>query len=307
MKTLVTGATGFIGSNLVKFLMQRGDEVIAVGTSKEPQLTRFGIDLVDKPFFDLEDRILSGVEILFHQAAIADTRVNDEKYMNFINVQSSIKLFEQAVRLGCKNIVYASSTAIYGNSPAPYIEGKGELPLNVYGQSKLLLDGEVRKFAEKNPDIKIVGLRYCNVFGPGENHKGGMANMVYQLAQQMKKGNPKIFKWGEQKRDYVYVKDVVQANILASEAKESCIVNCGSGKPITFNEIIKELENVLGVQRETIYVDNPYKGYQNHTECDMTLAREKIGFSPKYSFKEAVREYFESGHLLIPPQKGIYP
>jgi len=122
--------------------------------------------------------------------------------------------------------------------------------------------------------------------------------MILQLAQQMRKGNPTLFKHGEQKRDFVYVKDVVAANLLAAKATESCIINCGSGRATSFNDIVAILNNVLATSRKPEYIDNPYKEfYQNFTECDMTKAKEKIGFVPEYSIEQGIKDYFESGML----------
>jgi ADP-L-glycero-D-manno-heptose 6-epimerase len=115
----------------------------------------------------------------------------------------------------------------------------------------------------------------------------------------MQKASPKLFKFGDQKRDYIYVKDVVKANILASKAKESCIVNCGSGTATSFNKIVEQLNFILGMNRNPEYIENPFQGaYQNHTECDMSLAKEKIGFVPGYSFEKGLKDYYDSGFLV---------
>jgi ADP-L-glycero-D-manno-heptose 6-epimerase len=120
--------------------------------------------------------------------------------------------------------------------------------------------------------------------------------MVWQLSEQIKNGNPKIFKDGEQKRDYIYVKDVVRANLIALNKKQSGIYNCGSGLVTTFNELVKILCDVLGEKRETEYIDNPYiKFYQDHTECDMNLSREKLGFMPEFDIKKGIADYFQNG------------
>jgi ADP-L-glycero-D-manno-heptose 6-epimerase len=162
-----------------------------------------------------------------------------------------------------------------------------------------LLDDFAMDFAAMHPDVTVVGLRYCNVYGPGESHKGPRATMIYQLAQQMRHGNPRLFKYGEQQRDYVYVKDGVHANMLAASATTSCIVNCGSGKATTFNRLVEILNEVLSYQRKPEYIDNPYaENYQNYTECDMTLAEKQIGFIPQYTIEDGIRDYFES-RLLV--------
>jgi len=119
--------------------------------------------------------------------------------------------------------------------------------------------------------------------------------MIWQLANQMKDyQRPRIFKWGEQKRDQVYVKDVVQANLLALKAKRNAIVNIGSGQATTFNEIIRVLNKVLGTELEPEYIDNPYVGfYQDYTQADLTLAQKIIGYLPQWGFEEAVKDYMK--------------
>ena len=157
------------------------------------------------------------------------------------------------------------------------------------------------ELAKEHPDVKIVGLRYCNVYGPRENHKGHMANMTYRLAQQMLIGRPRIFKDGEQKRDQIYVKDLFRANLNAIQAKQSCVVNCGTGKPISFNEMISVLNKVLEMNKEPEYIDNPNpEYYQTHIECNMNKAKKMIGFIPKFSCRERVEDYYKRGWLTKP-------
>jgi len=295
MKTLVTGGTGFIGSNLANKLLADGHEVFVTGLEQNPnpKFINLGGD-----FHDLDWGKLGRLDVLFHQAAINDTTLKNRTEMFRINVDWPKELFKQVVQKGCRHIVYASSTAVYGNVPPPYREDGPTEALNVYAESKLDFDDFVVEFAKKNPTVVIVGLRYCNVYGPGENKKGKRATMIYQLAQQMFKGNPRIFKYGEQKRDYIYIKDVILANLLASKAQESCIVNCGFGEAVSFNRLVEILNSVLGTNRNSEYFDNPHEGsYQNFTECDMTYAKEKIGFVPKFDIEKGITDYFKSGFL----------
>src|SRR3989344_3186169 len=194
MRILVTGASGFVGSNIARALCADGHEVFATGTGGEqkvpPSATLFpSIAAIDW-------RKIGTLDALVHEAAITDTSVHDRAEMLRVNVKTSKTLFEQARGHGASRIVYASSTA-------------------VYGESKVLLDEYAMTFAAAQPRIRVVGLRYCNVYGPGESHKGPMASMVYRLAGQMQKGNPRLFKWGEQAREYIYIDDVVRANVLA--------------------------------------------------------------------------------------------
>lgn len=289
----MTGGTGFVGSNITKKLLLLGYEVLVTGTEGEQSVPP-GAKLVALEAFEKDASALGKLDAVFHQAANNDTTSLDRGEMMHANVDLSLLIFNRARDAGCKRIVYASSTAIYGNGKTPYREDQELQPLNPYAESKISMEEKAAEFARAYPDMTLVGLRYCNVYGPGEAHKGKRASMIYQLAQQMKKGNPRIFKDGEQKRDYIYVKDVVTANLLGLEAKESCVVNCGSGKATSFNRLIELLNETLGLNRTPEYIDNPYEGrYQSHTECDMSRAKEKIGFTPAFDIKIGIADYFE--------------
>jgi len=146
--------------------------------------------------------------------------------------------------------------------------------------------------AAKSPDWIIIGLRYFNVYGPREAHKGGPASMVYHLAQQMKAGQrPRIFKHGEQKRDFVYVKDAVEGSILALEALQSGIYNLGCGQARSFNELVDILNKCLGTKLPPDYIDNPHAHYQNFTEADLDKVRSTLGYAPQFPLEEGVRDY----------------
>jgi ADP-L-glycero-D-manno-heptose 6-epimerase len=143
--------------------------------------------------------------------------------------------------------------------------------------------------------MHIVGLRYFNVFGPREAFKGRPASMIYHLARQMKDGKrPRIFKMGEQKRDHIYVKDVVNATIMAaSDSAKSGVYNVGTGIGTSFNELVRVLNEVLGTDLMPEYFDNPYddETYQSDTQADMSNAFEGLGFKAEYSIKDGVSEY----------------
>ena len=298
MKILITGGTGFVGSNIALKLMELGHEVLITGSDAEQKLPGFKGKYLQPDLIGIDWDAVGNVDAVIHEAAINDTTSLDEREMMRANVDASLALFEYAEAHGCKKIVYASSTAVYGATPAPYVEDKGLEPLNPYGLSKKVLDEKAMAFAAAHPEITVVGLRYCNVYGPRESHKGARASMIYQLAKQMAKGNPRIFKHGEQKRDYIYVKDVVEANLLALEAKESSVVNCGAGEATSFNEIVTILNKTMGLDRTPEYIENPYAArYQNFTQCDMSKAKEKISFVPKYNVQKGITDYYESGFL----------
>ena len=156
------------------------------------------------------------------------------------------------------------------------------------------MDNIARRAAAESPDWIIIGLRYFNVYGPREAHKGVPASMVYHLSRQMKAGQrPRIFKHGEQKRDFVYVKDAVKGSILALEATESGIYNLGSGQARSFNELVDVLNRCLGTNFQPDYIDNPHAHYQDFTEADLNNARSALGYAPQFSLEAGVKDYMQ--------------
>ncbi|MAF34579.1 ADP-glyceromanno-heptose 6-epimerase [Candidatus Woesearchaeota archaeon] len=298
MRVLVTGGTGFIGSNLVQELIKQGHDVLITGHDAEQKIPDFSGTVLQPSLVGIDFERLGKIDVCFHQAAINDTTLMDKEEMFRANVHSSIELFKKLIANGCTRIVYASSTAAYGDAPVPFKEDGPMRPMNPYGESKQRLEEEAMILAAQNPGVVFVGLRYCNVYGPGEDHKGPRASMIYQLAQQMKEKNPKLFKMGEQKREWVYVKDVVKANLLAAKATRNCVVNVATGTATTFNKIVEILNNAMATSRTIEYIDNPHEAYQTHTECDMGHAKEMIGFEPDFDVEAGIKDYFESGRLL---------
>ncbi|MDL1971088.1 MAG: ADP-glyceromanno-heptose 6-epimerase [Candidatus Desulfofervidaceae bacterium] len=297
MKALVTGGAGFIGSNLALILVEEGWEVVVLddfSSGDYRNLLGFKGDVIADDILNVDLNRFKDIDVFFHQAAITDTTVRDQKLMMQVNVEGFRRFLDFAVKHH-RPFIYASSAGTYGNIPAPQREDMAGAPSNIYGFSKWIDDCLAFQYM-KIADSLIVGLRYFNVFGPREDYKGKMASMIWQLANQMKAGQrPRIFKWGEQKRDQVYVKDVVRANLLALRAKRSGIVNIGSGQATSFNKIIKVLNEVLGTHYEPEYIDNPYaEFYQEYTQADLTLAQEILGYTPQWTFEDAVKDYMQT-------------
>jgi ADP-L-glycero-D-manno-heptose 6-epimerase len=220
VKVLVTGGTGFVGSNLARRLVADGHEVFITGTRTENTVE--GATLLECGFGGVDYSRLGGVEVVYHQAANNDTTCTDGDEMFHANVLGTGDLFDTMYDLGCRQFVYASSTAVYGDAPAPYLEDETTPnPLNVYAESKLRMERAVGLAFLYRRRANVVGLRYCNVYGPGECHKGNRSSMIRQLAVQiLQKKRPKLFKDGTQRRDWIYVKDVVEANLLAGKWKK---------------------------------------------------------------------------------------
>ena len=295
-KYLVTGGAGFIGSNIAKTLEAQGHEVTVLDDFSKngnfKNLLGFKGDVITA---DLNEIVFGDMYFdgIFHEAAITDTTVMDQREMMEQNVEAFKNLLAFAAENEIKKVVYASSAATYGNLPAPNKETDTPKPENVYGFSKAIMDNVARQFVEENHDMTVIGLRYFNVYGPGEYFKGKMASMVYQLYNQMKAGKrPRIFKYGEQQRDFVYVKDIVKINLCAlNNGKESGVYNAATGTPRDYNAVIACLNKEMGTNLEPEYIDNPYPFFQLKTQADMTKSTEKLGFTPDYTLEQGIADY----------------
>lgn len=285
MRILVTGGTGFVGSNLAARLVSLGHDVWATGRDGEAGAPE-GCALVG-----WEEACSMGFDACMHQAANNDTLDASWDMMDS-NVFAPARMFHRLAANGCGRFVYASSTAVYGNLPAPYREDGGTDPLNLYAKSKLAFDEFAAGFAEESGSL-VFGLRYCNVYGPGESHKGRRASMVMQLALQMMSGQrPRIFRDGGQRRDWVYVDDAVDANVACLGASEGGVFNVAGGRSVSFNDLVGVLNGALGTSLEPEYLDCGFKDrYQNDTECDIGRARERLGWSPRHTIESGSRAY----------------
>lgn len=298
-RILVTGGAGFIGSNLTLTLQERfADAEITViddfRSGDFRNLRGFRGDFVTADVSRLDwagqfgEQAFDGI---FHLASITDTTEHDQRLQAHDNIEGFRRLLAWAERSQTP-VVYASSAATYGIASGVNREDQPPAPANIYAFSKVQLDNLARRCARKHPSWRIVGLRYFNVYGPREPHKKAAASMIYQLYLQMKAGKrPRVFRAGEHKRDFVYVKDVVALTISAMSAPRSDIFNCGSGQPFSFNEVIATLNRCLGTALEPEFFENPYAFYQPHTEADMSKARTELGFTPAYGPDRGIADY----------------
>jgi ADP-L-glycero-D-manno-heptose 6-epimerase len=305
---IVTGGAGFVGSNLTLALQERFPDghltVIDDFRSGDfKNLEGFRGDFVAQNLATLDWREQFGDEkfdAIFHLASITDTTNHDQLQQVHDNVESFRRLLKFA-RPTKTRLIYASSASTYGPATEASVEENGAAPANIYAFSKTVMDNIAVRAARESPDWIIIGLRYFNVYGPREAHKGVPASMVYHLVQQMKAGQrPRIFKQGEQKRDFVYVKDVVDGSILALEAAESGIYNLGCGQARSFNELVDVLNKCLGTKLQPDYIDNPHAHYQNFTEADLSKVRENLGYQPQFPLEAGVRDYMK---WLYPEEK----
>lgn len=298
---IITGGAGFIGSNLTLALQEKFPEarltVIDDFRSGDfKNLAGYRGDFVGQNLATLnwrEQFADDTFDAIFHLASITDTTNHDQFEQVHDNVESFRRILNFA-RATKTRIIYASSAATYGPATEASVESNGPAPANVYAFSKVIMDNIARRAAAESPDWPIVGLRYFNVYGPREAHKGVPASMVYHLSRQMKAGQrPRIFKHGEQKRDFVYVKDVVEGSIRALDAQASGIYNLGSGQARSFNELVDVLNKCLGTNFQPDYIDNPHAHYQNFTQADLMNACNALGYKPQFPLEEGVRDYMQ--------------
>lgn len=303
---VVTGAAGFIGSNLVKALNDMGrNDIIAVddltdGTKMFNLADCEIADYLDKDQF--LEQIIAGefdgkIEVIFHQGACSSTTEWDGKFMMSNNYEYSKTLLQFCDRTKCQYI-YASSASVYGGSEK-FIEQRDlEKPLNVYAYSKFLFDQYVR---QQKPNCQVAGLRYFNVYGPREQHKGGMASVAFHFNNQLNaNGICRLFEGvdgyenGQQLRDFVYVEDVVKVNLwLWQNPEVSGIFNCGTGQAQSFNDVANAVIAHHGKGAvEYIPFPNKLKGaYQSYTQADLTKLR-AAGYTAEFkTVEQAVPEY----------------
>src|SRR5262245_27938595 len=255
-KFIIIGGAGFIGSNLTLALQEKfpDAQLTVIDDFRSGDFKNLGGyrgDLVAENLATLDwrekfgDPAVPGFDAIFHLASITDTTLRDQFVQVHDNVESFRRLLNFA-RPTTTRIIYASSAAIYGPTTEASTESNGAAPANVYAFSKVIMDNIARHAAAESPDWIIVGLRYFNVYGPREAHKGVPASMIYHLAQQIKAGKqPRIFKHGEQKRDFVYVKDAVEGTICGIDAKTRGIYNVSTGKARFFNELVEDVNKCL--------------------------------------------------------------
>ena len=328
MYTVVTGAAGFIGSNLVKALNARGEsEILAVDNLSRADKFRNLVDCEIADYLDKEEfavRLADGdfdddIAAILHQGACSDTTETDGRYMMRNNYRYSVALVDW-----CQDndvpFIYASSASVYGSGTVFRESREFEAPLNVYGYSKFLFDQYVRRMWNERTG-QVVGFRYFNVYGPREQHKGRMASVAFHFFNQYRaEGKVKLFEGcdgygnGEQRRDFVSVEDVVRVNLhFLDHPEQSGIFNLGTGASQTFNDVAVATVNACrkakgeppstldqlreqGVIEYTAFPEALRGKYQSFTQADVATLRNAGYDAPFLTVEQGVARYVE--HLL---------
>ena len=292
MKYAVTGGAGFIGSHLVKNLVEHGDEIIVIdnlNTGKKKNIEKFSekIDFfeVDIRDFNAIEDILKNVDGIFHEAALASVqdsfRIPDEFFD--VNVKGTENIFKIGKKLGIK-VVYASSSSVYGNPiQVPIKESDDKNPFNPYAKTKLEDDELAEKYARNG--LKVIGLRYFNVFGPGQSKE--YAGVIKLFLERIQQGLPPLINGdGLQVRDFVYVNDVVNANILAMESNiDSEFFNIGTNSVVSVLDLANMIIKFSGLKLKPIHRP-PVPGDVKVTQADITKVKTMLKWRPTTSIQD---------------------
>ncbi len=312
MKYLITGGAGFIGSNLVEELLRRGHEVRVLDNfstgnraNLEPFKDRIEIFEGDLRSYHIVRQAVEGVDFILHQGALPSVprSIQDPITSNEVNVTGTLNILDAAVAAGVKRVVFASSSSIYGDSPTlPKREDMIPNPLSPYAVSKLAGEKYCQVFA-RIYGLHTVALRYFNVFGPRQNPDSQYSAVIPKFIKAiLTDQQPVIYGDGEQSRDFTYIANVVEANILATEVDSPAgeVYNCAVHQRITLNELVTTINRIVGKNIPPVYAD-PRPGDVKHSFADISKIQQQMGYQPKIKFEEGLRltiEWFRKHYGL---------
>ena len=305
-KVLVTGGAGFIGSHLVRALLERGDDVRVLdnfSTGGRANLAGLDVEVVEGELRSYErvHNAVRGSEVVFHLGALGSVprSVQDPLTSSAVNVEGTLNVLLAARDEGVRRVVFASSSSIYGNQPElPLHESMAPDPISPYGVAKLAAERYCVSFSRVYHSFETVVLRYFNVFGPRQDPSSQYAAVVPLFVTAIAAGEPvTVFDDGGQSRDFTYVDNVVAANLRAAEAAgaNGRIFNVSAGRPTSVNELADTIGRLLGRDVERRYAP-PRPGDLRDSWADVTEARGVLGFEPSASLEDGLRRTIE--HLV---------
>ena len=298
---LVTGGAGFIGSHIVDALLARGARVrvvdnLSTGHLRNLEAVKGKIEFIEGDLADesVARRAVDDVELVFHEAALPSVprSVSNPRETHLASVEATFNLLLAAKEKGVRRVVYAASSSAYGDQPTlPKIESMRPEPLSPYAAAKLVGEYYCQVFT-RSYGLETVCLRYFNVFGPRQDPGSPYSGVISQFVDRLRKGQrPIIYGDGEQTRDFTYVSNAVEANMLAAESDRGIgeVINIANGEKVSINELFKLVRQILG--RDDIEPDyQPARtGDILHSLADVTSARENLGFEPRIRLEEGLR------------------
>lgn len=292
MSILVTGGAGFIGSNLVEELLDSHEEVIILDNMDTGSMGNLdGLDgslsVMKANSHDIPNLSLN-IEAIYHLGIPSlSPMYKRNPFLVGDAINGAIAVFELAKRCQAR-VVYASSSSLYSGIEPPHQEDQKILVTDYYTEARLAIE-RIAELYRTLFDVRSVGLRFFSVYGPKENAKKQYANMVTQFLWEMMKGNaPMIYGDGTQTRDFVYVKDIVRALRLAMDSDYHGILNAGTGRAYSFNQVIDILNQKLGSDIKPGYVNNPIKNYVRHTQAETTKSKAVLGFEARLILEDGI-------------------
>ena len=304
-RILVTGAAGFIGSNLTHYLLELGANVIGIDNFFNGRLENLDEALNHKNFQfhkgDIRDfnfllDMFKDIDIIYHEAAFTSVpqSIKMPESCNDVNINGTLNLLNASRKRDVEKIIFASSSAVYGDTPTlPKKEEMSRIPISPYGVSKLTCESYMQVFHHVY-GLNTISLRYFNVFGPKQQDSPYSGVIAIWLGQIIKNKSLIIFGDGHQSRDFTYIKDVIQANILAAENKLSGeIFNIGAGSPIKLLDLAKLMLKLTNKEELGIIYDPPRPGDIIDSFADISKAKEILKFQPKYTQEQGLRDYFQ--------------
>ncbi len=297
---LVTGGAGFIGSNMVRFLLEKGEAVRVLDnfeTGKHENLTEVA-DKIEVIEGDIRDQAtvkqaVEGAEVVYHLAALGSVprSIDDPKTSNDVNANGTFNMLEGSRGAKVKRLIFSSSSSVYGDSPVlPQHEGLPLSPISPYGATKAIGEIYCKAFYETY-GLETISLRYYNVFGPRQDPNSQYAAAIpLFVSALLQEESPRIFDDGEQSRGFTYIEDVLQANWLAAQVKETHgeAINISTVNAVTVNTVVQTITELLEKNIKPVYAP-PRPGDIKHSLADVSLAKEVIGYEPKISFAEGIR------------------